>query len=53
VLHLQDACWQLLGMLQPLVEIPCQKSPDHLVPNPEQHVLLELSRFAVVSSNKL
>ena len=41
VQHLQDACWQLLGMLQPLVEIPCQETPDHLVPNPEQHVLLE------------
>ena len=39
--HLQDACRQLLGMLQPLVEIPCQETPDHLVPNPEQHVLLE------------
>ena len=48
VLHLQDACWQLLGMLQPLVEIPCQESPDHLVPNPEQHVLLERFHAEVV-----
>jgi hypothetical protein len=48
VQHLQDACWQLLGMLQPLVEIPCQESPDHLVPNPEQHVLLERFHAEVV-----
>ena len=35
-------------MLQPLVELPCQESPDHLVPNPEQHVLLERFHAEVV-----
>eukprot|EP00908_Phaeocystis_cordata_P015074 Transcript_26185.p2 GENE.Transcript_26185~~Transcript_26185.p2 ORF type:complete len:544 (+),score=249.13 Transcript_26185:705-2336(+) len=39
--HLQDTCWHLLRRQQPLVEVPCQYAADHLVPSPEQHVLLE------------
>jgi hypothetical protein len=37
---LEDVCWRLLTMQQPLVELPGQYTNDR-EPTPEQHILLE------------